>query len=25
LPAAFPHPRLAHWRTLIKAHGIENN
>lgn len=24
LPAAFPHPRLEHWRTLIKARAIEN-
>lgn len=24
LPAAFPHPRLAHWRTLIQARAIEN-
>lgn len=24
LPAAFPHPRLDHWRTLIRARAIEN-
>lgn len=24
LPAAFPHPRLEHWRTLIRARAIEN-
>ena len=24
LPAAFPHPRLMHWRTLIQARAIEN-
>lgn len=24
LPAAFPHPRLAHWRTLLVARAIEN-
>ncbi|MFQ3225328.1 MAG: omega-amidase [Lentimonas sp.] len=24
LPAAFPHPRLTHWRTLIQARAIEN-
>lgn len=24
LPSAFPHPRLEHWRTLIKARAIEN-
>lgn len=24
LPSAFPHPRLAHWRTLIQARAIEN-
>lgn len=24
LPAAFPHPRLAHWRHLIIARAIEN-
>lgn len=24
LSAAFPHPRLAHWRTLIQARAIEN-
>lgn len=24
LPAAFPHPRLEHWRALIKARAIEN-
>lgn len=24
LPAAFPHPRLEHWRTLLKARAIEN-
>jgi len=24
LPAAFPHPRLNHWRTLIQARAIEN-
>ncbi|MEN8662679.1 MAG: carbon-nitrogen family hydrolase [Lentimonas sp.] len=24
LPAAFPHPRLAHWQTLIQARAIEN-
>jgi omega-amidase len=24
LPSAFPHPRLAHWRTLIRARAIEN-
>ena len=24
LPAAFPHPRLGHWRTLIQARAIEN-
>lgn len=24
LAAAFPHPRLEHWRTLIKARAIEN-
>lgn len=25
LPAAFPKPRLAHWRTLIQARAIENH
>ncbi len=24
LPAAWPHPRLEHWRTLIRARAIEN-
>lgn len=24
LPAAFPHPRLTHWQTLIRARAIEN-
>ncbi|MGJ8653962.1 MAG: carbon-nitrogen family hydrolase [Opitutaceae bacterium] len=24
LPAAFPHPRLAHWQTLIRARAVEN-
>ncbi len=24
LPAAFPHPRLDHWKTLIRARAIEN-
>jgi predicted amidohydrolase len=24
LPAAFPHPRLDHWRTLVRARAIEN-
>ena len=24
LPAAFPHPRLEHWRTLVTARAIEN-
>lgn len=24
LPAEWPHPRLAHWRTLIRARAIEN-
>ena len=24
LPAAFPHPRLNHWQTLIRARAIEN-
>jgi len=24
LPAAFPHPRLEHWRTLVMARAIEN-
>ncbi len=24
LPSAFPEPRLAHWRTLIRARAIEN-
>jgi omega-amidase len=24
LPAAFPHPRLVHWRTLVQARAIEN-
>jgi len=24
LPAAFPHPRLEHWRALIQARAIEN-
>jgi predicted amidohydrolase len=24
LPAAFPHPRLEHWRTLVCARAIEN-
>lgn len=24
LPAAFPHPRLEHWRTLMRARAIEN-
>lgn len=24
LPSAFPHPRLEHWRTLIRARAIEN-
>lgn len=24
LPSAFPHPRLEHWRTLVKARAIEN-
>jgi len=25
LPAAFPNPRLMHWRTLIQARAIENH
>ncbi len=24
LPSEWPHPRLAHWRTLIRARAIEN-
>jgi len=24
LPAAFPHPRLAHWQTLVRARALEN-
>ena len=24
LPAAFPHPRQTHWKTLIRARAIEN-
>jgi len=24
LPAAFPHPRLAHWQTLVRARAVEN-
>jgi predicted amidohydrolase len=24
MPAAFPHPRLEHWRTLVVARAIEN-
>lgn len=24
LPAEWPHPRLAHWRTLLQARAIEN-
>ncbi|MBT64018.1 MAG: carbon-nitrogen hydrolase [Puniceicoccaceae bacterium] len=24
LPAAFPHPRLDHWRSLVRARAIEN-
>lgn len=24
LPSAFPHPRLDHWQTLIRARAIEN-
>jgi predicted amidohydrolase len=24
LPAAFPHPRLVHWQTLVRARAIEN-
>jgi len=24
LPAAFPHPRLTHWQTLLRARAIEN-
>ncbi len=24
LPSAFPHPRLEHWKTLIRARAIEN-
>ncbi len=24
LPAAFPHPRLEHWRVLVRARAIEN-
>lgn len=24
LPAAFPHPRLSHWKVLIRARAIEN-
>ncbi|MGB0743321.1 MAG: nitrilase-related carbon-nitrogen hydrolase [Opitutales bacterium] len=24
LPAAFPHPRMEHWQTLIRARAIEN-
>jgi predicted amidohydrolase len=24
LPAAFPHPRLAHWRVMAQARAIEN-
>jgi omega-amidase len=24
LPSAWPHPRLAHWRTLLQARAIEN-
>lgn len=24
LPSAFPHPRLDHWKTLIRARAIEN-
>lgn len=24
LPSEWPHPRLAHWRTLLRARAIEN-
>jgi len=24
LPAAFPHPRLEHWRTMLRARAMEN-
>jgi predicted amidohydrolase len=24
VPAAFPHPRMDHWRTLLRARAIEN-
>lgn len=24
LPAAFPHPRLEHWRTFVRARALEN-
>lgn len=24
IPAAWPHPRLAHWQTLVRARAIEN-
>lgn len=24
LPAAFPHPRLAHWQTMLRARAMEN-
>jgi predicted amidohydrolase len=24
LPSAFPHPRLEHWQTLVRARAIEN-
>ena len=24
VPAEWPHPRLAHWRTLLRARAIEN-
>jgi omega-amidase len=24
VPAAFPHPRLAHWKVLVRARAIEN-
>lgn len=24
IPAAWPHPRLSHWQTLVKARAIEN-
>jgi predicted amidohydrolase len=24
LPSAWPHPRLAHWRTLLRARAIED-